>query len=218
MTSALSPTLSTTFAGMYSPHRSELPGGGTASLAPSRVPATRRTLENWQIADRGTAPTADGYLSLLVSPTSASAPDYLMALLAYAAEQGNEAAFAAAYRRIDWAMRPADDFLRAVRWALAAGAHGAARQLALQGAQRYADHAELQKYARVLAPPRVIRRDLPPRPDLRANRDWIMQHADEYRGKWIALRNGQLLATADSFGALADRFDSPQGILLTRIF
>ena len=46
-----------------------------------------------------------------------------------------------------------DDLVRMVRQALETGEAGRARQLAIEGAQRYSDHTELQKYARVLAPP-----------------------------------------------------------------
>jgi hypothetical protein len=158
------------------------------------------------------------YIQLVETSTSQNGSDILMAQLAYAAEQGDEAAFVAAYRQMDWAMRSADDFQQTTQWALTAGAHGLARQLAQQGAQRYPSHEELQKYAHVLAPPRMIRRELSLRSDVRNNRDWIKQHGNDYRGKWIALRNGQLLATADSFDALADQFSDPRGVLLTKIF
>ena len=46
-----------------------------------------------------------------------------------------------------------DDLVCMVRQALETGEAGRARQLAIEGAQRYSDHTELQKYARVLAPP-----------------------------------------------------------------
>ncbi len=49
-----------------------------------------------------------------------------------------------------------DDVVHAIRQALEAGEAGQARQLALEGAQRYPAHAELHTYARVLAPPRPV--------------------------------------------------------------
>lgn len=154
----------------------------------------------------------------LVHPGRAELPADEMAILEAAAELKDERAFLSAKKSINWRERPPEDFIRAVHLALAAGAHLAARHLASQGAQQYPSHAELQKYARVLAPPKLIRRNLPPDPTLGANHNWIKQHGDAYRGKWIALRNGQLLATADSFNALADQFSDPQGILFTPVF
>ena len=46
-----------------------------------------------------------------------------------------------------------EDLVQAMRQGLETGEAGRARQLALEGAQRYPAHAELQRYARVLAPP-----------------------------------------------------------------
>src|SRR5438128_10208154 len=53
----------------------------------------------------------------------------------------------------DSATSTPDDLVQAIRQALEAGEAGRARQLALESAQRYPAHAELQRYARVLAPP-----------------------------------------------------------------
>lgn len=144
--------------------------------------------------------------------------DKQMAALVSAANSKNESAFMLAYQKIDWQTRAATDFIQAVQLALTAGAHLVARKLAELGAAHYPQDAYLKKAAYILAPPKVIARDLPPRPDLRANRDWIMSQSNAYRGKWVALRNGELLATADSFDALADQVGNPSGILLTKIF
>jgi hypothetical protein len=144
--------------------------------------------------------------------------DYEMLQLQAAARSGNERAFIAAYHTTDWSRRSADDFLQAIQWALAAGAHLAARNLSTRGADRYPDHDELQKYARVLAPPKIIQRNLPPRPDLRANRDWLMRHGDLYRGQWVALRNGELLGSAPSLQTLVAKIGDTKSILVTKVF
>jgi hypothetical protein len=34
---------------------------------------------------------------------------------------------------------------------------------------------------------------------------WLKQHWDEYRGKWIAVRHGELLAAADSLDEIVDQ-------------
>jgi hypothetical protein len=144
--------------------------------------------------------------------------DNVMAHLSDLADLRDEGAFVSALQEVDWRTRPAKDVVKAVQLALAAGAHMAARHLAQEGAERYPAHAELQKYARLLAPPRVIQRNLPPRPDLRTNHDWMKRQGPAYRGQWVALRDGQLLATADTFDALAQKVSDRQHVLLTRIF
>src|SRR6478672_1401696 len=88
--------------------------------------------------------------------------DEKMAALQAAAEAKDEFGFVAARKAIDWAARPAEDFVRAVQWALLAGAFVAARNLAAEGATHYPDHAELQKMAYILAPPTVTISKQPP--------------------------------------------------------
>ena len=151
-------------------------------------------------------------------PAVVLAEDDAMASLESAATAGDERAFLAAKDMVDWETRPAADFLRAVQLALSAGAHMAARNLAAQAAVRYPDDADLQKYARVLAPPRVLRSDAPPHPGLRANRDWLMTCGDKYRGQWVALRQGKLLGAADSLAALKELIGDTNDILLTKVF
>ncbi len=142
----------------------------------------------------------------------------VLARLEAAARVGDEQAFLAAKDAVDWDARPAGDFLRAVQLALSAGAHIAARHLAAQGAARYPDSAELQKYARVLAPPQVIRATAQPNAGLRANRDWIMAHGAEYHGQWVALRNGQLLAVGASLDAVIAQMGGTDGALFTKVY
>ena len=141
-----------------------------------------------------------------------------MARLEAAAHAGDETAFLDARRSIEWSKRSAKDFTQAVRWALEAGAYRAATLLATEGAERFPRHAELAKMARILAPPRVIRSDLPPDPSIAADMDWLRAHYDEYRGQWIALRNGQLLGTAGSLSELADKIGDIKGVLLAPVY
>jgi hypothetical protein len=139
-------------------------------------------------------------------------------ILEIVAEAGDETAFVQAASEIDWSQRPATDFARAVRLALAAGAHLLARNLATQGARLYPTHLELEKMARVLAPPRVVRTDIPPVPSLRANQEWLRVHGDEYRGQWVALRDGVLMAAAATARQLRAYLESTGNVLITKVF
>jgi hypothetical protein len=141
-----------------------------------------------------------------------------MAGLKAAAHAGDELAFLDARRAMDWNKRSAKDFCQAVRWALEAGAYRAATLLATEGAERFPRHAELAKMARILAPPRVIRSDLPPDPSIAADMDWLRARRDEYLGQWVALRAGVLLGTGSSFGELADRIGDIKGVLITMVY
>ncbi|MBI3912696.1 MAG: hypothetical protein HY327_00660 [Chloroflexi bacterium] len=109
------------------------------------------------------------------------------------------------------------EFIRAIKLALAEGAYLYARELSAEGARRFPEHVLLAKYARVLAPPRVIRKEIAKKTDLRLNRDWIMQNGDAYRGKWIALRDGELRGAADSLQALFDALGT-RDVFVTKVF
>lgn len=141
--------------------------------------------------------------------------DEVWARMEAAAEAADERSFIAAFERVDWTLQPPDAVMRAVRLAISADAPLVARKLATEGAQRHPEHAELQKAARILAPPRVIRSDLPPNPGMANNVRWLKEHGARYRGNWVAIREGQLLATADSLQALIERVGKHKDILYT---
>jgi len=144
--------------------------------------------------------------------------DLEMAQLQVAAERGDEAAFIAAKQLVDWSARSAQDFNRAIQCALAAGAFVAARNLAADGATRYPADAELVKAAHILAPPKVTVVHRPPDTTWKANREWILAHRLEYRGQWVALRNGELIAAAKSGRALFEKINHAKDVLVTTIF
>ena len=115
------------------------------------------------------------------------------------------AAFAAAYREIDWDGREADEFVQAAKLALRAGAHLIARECALTGVKRFPEHPELQKIARILDPPPAAPVHSPPYTSWKPNKAWLEEHWDEYSGRWVALKDGVLLAAGGSFTDLINQ-------------
>jgi len=142
--------------------------------------------------------------------------DDAMTLLRAAADSGDEEMFVKAMGYMNWSQRSEETFVEAVRLALRAGAHRAARELAVEGVQRYPGNSRLQKMSRLLGPPRVLRDDLPPVPSLRANKAWMETHATEYRGQWIALREGELIASAPTARELRSEVGDLKNTLITR--
>ncbi len=110
----------------------------------------------------------------------------------------------------DVATSPPDELVQAIRQALATGEAGRARQLALEGAQRY---------ARVLSPPttQVVPASPASRASVKANGAWLHTHRTAYAGRWVALRDGALVRAAGSFEALVAGLDDTTGLLLTRV-
>lgn len=117
------------------------------------------------------------------------------------AERGDLTTFLSLLKEIEWTHRTADEYVRAIDLALKIGAHLAARDLANQGAEIHFDSEELQKYARILAPPQVLRTSAR-QVDVLANIEWLKANKSEYKGKWVAIKNGQLMASADSHDEL----------------
>jgi hypothetical protein len=140
-----------------------------------------------------------------------------MVSLRLASELGSEELFARAARSMNWARCSAAEFVEAVRLALKVGAHLTALNLVTRGVQRYPQNSNLQKMNRLLGPPRVLKTNLPPIPSLKANTEWIHTHAVEYRGQWVALQEGRLIASASRVRELKAQAESLEGLLITKV-
>ena len=109
-----------------------------------------------------------------------------------------------------------EDFIHDIRAALEREDTKTAQQLAHAAVEHYPDDEELKKYAYVLAPP-MITFGNPPNSDRRMNREWLMTNFVKYRGRWVALRGGQLLADSSSLKELKDCLGDTEGVLITAI-
>lgn len=139
-----------------------------------------------------------------------------LARLEEAANKGNDRAFVSILSEVQWQNWPSSDFVRVLKLSLKAGAHKAAQYIATEGVKHHPDSVELQRYAHLFAPPRIIARNLPPEPTLAANREWLKNHRHEYSGLWVAIRNGELLGTASSLEELVSQVGSTENVLLTK--
>jgi hypothetical protein len=128
------------------------------------------------------------------------------------------AAFLDQWKRMRWEQRPAEDIVRGVKLALRVDAAMAARDLSALGARRFPGNPELVKMARVLAPPRLIGLS-PAKPGAGDNMKWLRENATSYLGRWVALKDGNLLAIGDSLKELVSIIGDPRkdGILITRV-
>jgi uncharacterized protein DUF5678 len=97
---------------------------------------------------------------------------------------------------------------------------GAARALLAEALEK-GDHGEdLSHWQSVLAPAKVLRVGGETAPDATPDFEWLKAHSDEYRGEWVALLKGGLLAHRPTLQEiLADTEKHPQRhwILLHRI-
>lgn len=128
-----------------------------------------------------------------------------IALLREYADARDYRAFADLVERVDWAARSPDDLVTAIDLALHQGMSSLAIELARLGRGLFPDHERVQHAAYVLAPPSPAARvsHAPHARGLRESRAWFREHARQYRGQWVAVREGQLLGTAASLEALS---------------
>ncbi len=97
--------------------------------------------------------------------------------------------------------------------------HGAWK-VALEGLKYFPDHAELQKYEHILAPPKVTLVDRGGHPEITANNSWIKQNREQYRGSWVAIKNGEFLASGKNLDEIVEQIGEIKntGILVTAIY
>ncbi len=129
-----------------------------------------------------------------------------------AAEAGEAGRFDAICRQIDWSSRSPEDFIRAIKLALLAGAFMTARRLSEKGVERFPDHQLIRRYAELEAPAKVIRSNLPAEPEMGLNMDWLKRNRTRHRSKWVAVKNGILAGEADSLEALVELVGPIKGV------
>lgn len=123
-------------------------------------------------------------------------------LLEESVRAGNYQQFVSLAEAIDWTTRRPEELTKAIDLALSVEMTRLAVKLAELGGGLFPDHDRVQRAAKVLAPP-VVRQVYPPRAKgLDASMAWFDDHADQYRGLWVAVREGELLGTAQSLAEL----------------
>jgi hypothetical protein len=123
----------------------------------------------------------------------------------------DENEFVSLAKRINWENRTAEDHLKAIQMALTIGAHLVARRLSQDGKGHFPTNPEISKSATVLAPVETLRKDIPPDPSIGRNRDWLKAHRSEFRGQWVAIRDGELLARAPTYQQMKDLMGDVKG-------
>ena len=112
------------------------------------------------------------------------------------ARSGDIQGFVTRVQRIDWSTRQPEELLKALDLALSLELSRLAIDLAQQAGRLFPNHERAQQAAKVLAPPvaRVVE-GLHTK-GLDASEAWVYEHANEYHGLWIAVREGKLLGAA----------------------
>ncbi len=116
---------------------------------------------------------------------------------------------AGAARRADAQKPTPETFIEEIRRIIDSGTLRGAREVAEQGLALFPDHPELQRLHYVLRPFEVRSVPGPNSFDPTPNYEWLKKNVHAYRGKWVGLDLGELVAAADTFEevlqALEDR-------------
>lgn len=139
----------------------------------------------------------------------------VLAFLELAAEANDGAQFEQIALILDWASQPPRSIVRAVKLALMVGCSRLARQLAERGYQLYRDDPELHRLAAVLAPPLISRIHPAAHSSWPLNRQWLKSHAHEFRGQWVALDHGRLIAAGTSLADLRAQVGTDLDVFMT---
>jgi hypothetical protein len=118
---------------------------------------------------------------------------------------------------VDWEMCQPSDFIQTVDLALRLGAFAVARDISEKGRGKYPSHPELRKHASILAPSKILRTNSPADGTVEANERWLKKCGRQFRGRWIAVRNGEFLGSADTLAGLIANVGKTSGALLTLI-
>lgn len=113
-----------------------------------------------------------------------------------------------------------EDFISAIKYDFDRGGLHIARKLAFRAIELYPEHEQIKYYAHVLAPPKVTVSPSSPerRQSILADQEWMDKNRFKYIGRWVALRNGELLADAASLDELAAQVGDLKGIFFTVIY
>lgn len=151
--------------------------------------------------------------------TSADTPNLEGDLQAALEGHLDRVSFQAVLERVNWSERTPAELMQAIHVALQLELIRVAYRLAETGHQLFPDDPTLATAAHVIAPPKIIATDVPPRPTLGPTMQWLRDHAHEYSGLWVALYNGELLGTAKKRAELVESLNMDLSTLdmLTRI-
>ncbi len=151
--------------------------------------------------------------------TTTTTPNMEGDLQAALAGHLDRATFQAVIERVNWSEHPPVELMQAIQVALQLELIRLAYRLAETGHQLFPEDPTLATAAHVIAPPKIIAVNVPPRPTLGPTMQWLRDHSHEYSGLWVALYNGELLGTAKKRAELVEslNIDLTSLDMLTRI-
>lgn len=133
---------------------------------------------------------------------------------------GSQKEFIEAVENVDWRTKIPQEVKQTIDLALELGCHSIAGELAAKGHKMFPHDPTLERIARVLAPPELVRAGVPAVPGLNDSVKWFEEHREQYRGQWVVIRNGELVSTADSreeLDTVLENLDARTEVLVVKV-
>lgn len=141
----------------------------------------------------------------------------LVRLLQSKAKQGSQP-FAQTVQSIDWSLQSPELFLQAIDLALALEMTTIATQLAKNGFRQFPNHVRLQSARAVLSSARAYTVPATNDEGISHSMREVNIQAEKYRGQWVALKDGEVLAAAATLKTLHEQFEvDDRSVLITKV-
>jgi Family of unknown function (DUF5678) len=100
-----------------------------------------------------------------------------------------------------------ETFLAEIQAIFNSGTLRGAREVAERGLALFPDHPELRRLHHALRPYEV--RSIPGKnaPDRRETYEWLRQNAEKYKGQWVAVLGGHLVAASPQLARVIEEVD-----------
>lgn len=95
-----------------------------------------------------------------------------------------------------------EQYITAINRALSRNNFHQAADLAGEAFKCYPNSDKIKPYMQLFGPRPVDFHRLPPNPEMSLNFNWVVQNRQGYRGRWVALKAGNLVGDAASLDEL----------------
>jgi hypothetical protein len=154
----------------------------------------------------GSAITISPFVMTMTS-TNTSRRDML--ILEYMVKSDDMKGFMQIIKQIDWQSCRERDLIKGIQLSLRIGMHSKASELSKIALSRFPDNPEIIKFADAFLPGRGKVTKHTADPAATADMNWLKTDGNNFHGKWVALKAGVLLASADTYKELKTKLSNP---------
>ncbi|MDT9197896.1 hypothetical protein H4N54_18940 [Limnospira fusiformis KN01] len=98
-----------------------------------------------------------------------------------------------------------EQYITAIDRALSQDNFHQAADLACEAFKSYPNSDKIKRYMELFGPKTLEFHRLPPNPEMSLNFNWVVQNRQGYRGRWVALKGGNLVSDAASLDELKQK-------------